>query len=230
MLNFTRGQFQNAGRDSHDVHSRHRQTTAETNLRTLRDVLPLLPVHVTNSICQLFLTWVTDSGAICNTDLERDEWKHRLNFHRKMYHSPLHWLSFHIECKCTSPVCHPCLNVWVRSLPAIRMPKARHSRTLRRASPAPIGRLPVPMAFSHSSSKGFSGKNKQTSKQLNIVSSHNGILRHKRQPFQVQQKRTWEKSGTCFLRVYYPSWVLSSLWILSFISSVTPILLLCKGR
>lgn len=40
-------------------------------------------------------------------------------------------------------------------LPAIRIPDARHSRTLRRASPAPIGRFPVPIAFSHSSSKGY---------------------------------------------------------------------------
>lgn len=41
-----------------------------------------------------------------------------------------------------------------RSLPAKRIPEARHSITLRRASPAPMGRFPVPMAFSQMSSSG----------------------------------------------------------------------------
>lgn len=41
-----------------------------------------------------------------------------------------------------------------RSLPAKRIPEARHSKTLRRASPAPMGRFPVPMAFSQMSSSG----------------------------------------------------------------------------
>lgn len=40
------------------------------------------------------------------------------------------------------------------SLPAKRIPEARHSKTLRRASPAPMGRFPVPMAFSQMSSSG----------------------------------------------------------------------------
>lgn len=41
-----------------------------------------------------------------------------------------------------------------RSLPAKRIPEARHSKTLRRASPAPMGRFPVPIAFSQISSSG----------------------------------------------------------------------------
>ena len=39
--------------------------------------------------------------------------------------------------------------------PAMRIPEARHSKTLRRASPAPMGRFPVPMAFSQISSRGY---------------------------------------------------------------------------
>lgn len=39
-------------------------------------------------------------------------------------------------------------------IPAKRIPEARHSKTLRRASPAPMGRFPVPMAFSQISSSG----------------------------------------------------------------------------
>lgn len=40
------------------------------------------------------------------------------------------------------------------SIPAKRIPDARHSKTLRRASPAPIGLFPVPIAFSQISSSG----------------------------------------------------------------------------
>jgi len=38
------------------------------------------------------------------------------------------------------------------------MPEARHSRTLLRASPAPMGLLAVPIDFSHSSSRGWKDK------------------------------------------------------------------------
>lgn len=40
-------------------------------------------------------------------------------------------------------------------LPAKRIPEARHSKTLRRASPGPMGRFPVPMDFSQMSSRGY---------------------------------------------------------------------------
>lgn len=39
--------------------------------------------------------------------------------------------------------------------PGMTMPEARHSRTLRSASPAPMGLLAVPMDFSQSSSRGW---------------------------------------------------------------------------
>jgi len=55
------------------------------------------------------------------------------------------------------------------SMPVTRIPEARHSKTLRRASPAPMGRFPVPIAFSLISSSGCTAEERETQKHHRLL-------------------------------------------------------------
>lgn len=107
-------------------------STGSPYLSTLCDVFTLLPSQIANGINSFLFTRIFNSRAICA----------QIPFNWCMNVSSVYKLT----CK---------LHNSNKISPSISIPEATHSKTLRRASPAPSDLSDVPIAFSTSSSSGY---------------------------------------------------------------------------